>query len=134
MIEITGVDLIKFVKKVYDLSIPQGLGFLQYKEFGLTDGEAQACIRPEIPFPYNRYPKNIVVDMDYVKGRACKMKVFKKEDKLLIYNEWYDHTDKQLKELLLYSIPKNLPFPVLEGEEHVIGCNCIDYIIRIGVK
>ena len=91
MIDITGTDLIKFVKKVYELSQPQGLGFLHYQEGGLSDEEAKTLIKEN---------GNYVVNMDYVKGRACKMIVFRKNNKLLIQDSWYDHTDNQLKELL----------------------------------
>jgi hypothetical protein len=31
-IDITGVDMVEFVKKVYELSLPQGMGFLHYQE------------------------------------------------------------------------------------------------------
>jgi hypothetical protein len=30
MIDITGVDLVKFAQKVYALSVPRGLGFLHH--------------------------------------------------------------------------------------------------------
>ena len=91
MIDITGIDLIKFVKKVYDLSQPLGLGFLHYQEGGLSNEAAKELIKENDPF---------IVNMDYVKGRACKMKVFNKEGKLSIHDNWYDHNDNQLKELL----------------------------------
>ena len=91
MIDITGIDLIKFVKKVYELSQPLGLGFLHYQEGNLSDEEAKALIHKNDP---------CIVNMDYVKGRACKMKVFNRESKLEIHDSWYDHTDSQLEELL----------------------------------
>src|SRR4030042_6084821 len=93
MIDITGIDLIKFVKKVYDLSMPQGLGFLHFESGSLTDAEAKLFIHEKDP--YN------IVDMDYVKGRSCKMDIFKKDNKLFINDSWYDHTDEQLQKLLL---------------------------------
>jgi hypothetical protein len=111
MIEITGVDLIKFVKKVYDLSVPQGLGFLHYTEEPLTDEEAKSCIFKE-PF---------IVSMDYVKGRSCKMNVTKENGKLFIPDRWYDHTDTQLEELL-WTFKIEMP----SKKTHNIACNCID--------
>jgi len=94
MIDITGVDLKEFVKKVYELSKPQGLGFLHYESGGLSDEEAQFIVDN----CYN--PTRFAVAMDYVKGRACKMTVHKNGDKLEIKDSWYDHSENQLKELL----------------------------------
>ena len=123
MIDITGVNLIEFVKRVYELSIPQGLGFLHYKNRGLTDEEAKQLILPEKEGC--QYAKNIVVDMDYIKGRACKMIVFKENDKLYIRNSWYDHMDEQLRELLISILPEYTELPKI-NEEHGISCNCLD--------
>jgi len=123
MINITGVDLIKFVKEVYELSMPQGLGFLHYKAGGLTDEEAKQFIISKVP--EHCYPKNIVVDMDYVKGRACKMIVFKENDKLYIRSSWYDHMDEQLRELLISTLPDYKKLPKI-CNEHGISCNCLD--------
>ena len=92
MIDITGVDLIAFVKGVYGLSRPQGLGFLHFEDGGLSDEEAQNIVRVDDP----RMP----VHMDYVKGRACKMRVYKEGDKLYIYDSWHDHSPDQLRALL----------------------------------
>lgn len=92
MIEITGVDLIAFVKAVYNLSKPQGFGFFHYNTDPLTNEEAKMCILDNNP--------RIAVSMDYVNGRACKMTVFKKDDGLFIYDDWYDHTDDQFEQLL----------------------------------
>ena len=93
MIEITGIDLNLFVKKVYDLSKPQGLGFLHYTEQPLIDEEVNSILEHA---NYN----DVRLSMDYVKGRACKMTVFKTDDKLWIHNNWYDHTKEQLSVLL----------------------------------
>ncbi len=123
MIDITGVNLIEFVKRVYELSIPQGLGFLHYKNRGLTDAEAKQLIITEIPEHF--HPVNIVIDMDYVDGRACKMIVFKENDKLYIRNSWYDHMDEQLRELLISILPEYTELPKI-NEEHGISCNCLD--------
>ena len=92
MINITGVDLAKVVQEAYRLSTPQGLGFLHFQEGGLTDEEAASLIAFRDP----RTP----LTMDYVRGRACKLTVFKEGKELFIQNFWYDHSDEQLKELL----------------------------------
>ena len=69
-IDITGIDLIKFVKEVYRLSIPAGLGRLHFKEGGLTDEEAEEILGVW------KDDKQFALDMDYVRGRACKMTIF----------------------------------------------------------
>lgn len=113
-IDITGVNLIQFIKKVYDLSLPQGLGFLHYRSDSLSDEEAKENLIPD----NNR----IIVDMDYVRGRACKMVVFKEKEKLLINYPWYDHTDQALQQLLTeLGIGDRMPE---DNSKHSIGCNC----------
>lgn len=91
MIDITGADLVEVVKAAYDLSSPQGLGFLHHEEGSLTDEQAKSLINED---------RFAVVGMDYVKGRACKFSVLKQDEKLYINNTWYDHSDDQLAALL----------------------------------
>lgn len=94
-IDITGVDLRKFVQEVYDMSIPVGLGFLHARPGGLSDADADAIINREEP------NGRIAVSMDYVHGRQCKMTVFRSDDgRLTIDNNWFDHTEPQFDELL----------------------------------
>jgi hypothetical protein len=116
-IDVTGIDLVKFVKETYKLSGPQGLGFLNYEEGELTDDEVEDILK------IWEKDKQFRLSLDYVKGRACKMTIFRKEDKLYIRTPWYDHTDDQLRELLLRTQAEGMPFPVLEGK-HSISCNC----------
>ena len=94
MIEITGIDLVRFVQKIYDLSNPQGLGFLHYQEGQLTTEEAERII------DLWKNDERMALGMDYIRGRSCKMDVFKEDNKLWIYNDWYDHSEMQLIELL----------------------------------
>ena len=112
-IDVTNVDLVKMIKKVYDLSRPQGLGFIHFTPVPLSDEEASSYVQ-----------KDGTVDMDYVKGRACKFNVFKDRDNgsLYIHSPWYDHTDAQLKELL-----NSLDIFINEEqqEEHSYSCNCV---------
>lgn len=112
MIDITKIDLVKFVKKVYEMSIPVGLGMLHYKEGSLTDTEATNLINLR---------GNIAVNMDYVSGRCCKMVVFRNDKGLFIREDWFDHTDTQLKSLL-----SGLGVECSGGEEHSIACHCND--------
>jgi len=118
-INITGVNLIKFVKEVYGLSVPAGLGWLHFTEEKLTDEEVKEIL------DIWKNDKQFALDMDYIKGRACKMTVFKKENKLYIRSPWFDHTDMQLKKLLRVVWPKDIPFLKIKTEEHGISCNCV---------
>ena len=106
MIKITGCDLIQLAKKAYELSSPQGMGFLHYTSDPLNNEEAKQLIRDD-PFP---------LDMDYIKGRSIKLHVRKIDD------YWYDHTDEQYQELLK-SIDIDFNF---ESKKHNIACNCLD--------
>lgn len=121
MIEITGVNLIKFIRKVYELSIPQGIGILHYKEGILSNEEVISLLHPLNP---------IIIDMDYVKGRACKMQVFKIKENLFIRDNWYDHTNEQLRELLKHALPNDVKFQVLDCQEHSVVCECIDCQVK----
>jgi len=110
MIDVTGVDIIKFIQKVYELSQPQGLGLLHFRSGDLTEEDAKSFIRDDGE-----------VHLDYVKGRSCKMNVTKEDGKLLIRNSWYDHTDSQLSELLEFVGIKNAA-----KTQHGSACNCGD--------
>ncbi len=94
MIEITGVNLVEFVKKVYELSNPQGMGFLHFQEGKLATGQAENIVDTW------KDDNRMAIGMDYVNGRSCKMNVFKENDKLWIFGDWFDHTKDQLEELL----------------------------------
>lgn len=59
MIDITDVNMVEFVKKVYDLSRPQGMGMMHFTPVPLTDEEAKSLINDDG-----------TVNMDYVRGRA----------------------------------------------------------------
>ena len=122
-IEITGVDMPKFVKKVYDLSTPQGLGMLHYTPEPLSDEIAEKIAKDgdhsDMGFPSHK-TEGVALRMDYVQGRACKMTVLRKDNKLYIPNTWYDHTDAQLKELLEHC---DLPTDNIGGS-HGDACNC----------
>lgn len=93
MIKITGVDLVKFVQKTYELSQPQGLGFMHAEPGGLSEDDAKAILDRD-------KEGRVAASMDYVKGRACKMTVFREGDDLFVRPQWYDHSVGQLKTLL----------------------------------
>lgn len=87
------------IKKVYELSSPRGLGFLHAKEGELEDEVIQRLMTQFDKQP--NYP--VLVSMDYVYGRCCKMTIRRHptDDSLaLLPTHWYDHLDYQLLELM----------------------------------
>jgi hypothetical protein len=115
MINITGVDLVKFAQKVYEMSSPQGLGRLHFQEGILPDEDAKKIVN------LFKKDKRIALNMDYIAGRACKMTVLRKGKNLEIHDTWYDHTDDQLKKLL-----SHFNISITASSEHGIACNCIN--------
>lgn len=94
MIDITGVNLVKFVQEVYNLSKPQGMGFMHFTPEPLSDSDAARVIDE------SKNDTFIELSLDYVNGRSCKMTIFKDGDKRFIRDAWYDHGPSLLKELL----------------------------------
>lgn len=110
-----GICLFNLVKKVYELSTPQGLGALE-PVTELTDEQTQNILdKSDSP--------RLAVDMDYVNGRACKFIVFKNNGKLTIKDYWYDHTDEQFETLL-----KTFNIQVPNVIDHGAACNCTSCI------
>lgn len=105
MIKIDNLGLVKFAQDVYELSTPQGLGFLHAQAGGLSEEAATELVARQENNP------RIALDMDYVSGRACKMTVFETEDGYYeVPDSWYDHTESQYDELLKrHDIIRNTP-------------------------
>lgn len=112
MIDVTGINLVEFAKKIYELSVPQGSGFLHFTPKPLTNEEAKQYISME---------GQNALDMDYVNGRACKMHVRRENNKLTTSDVWYDHTNLAYQQLLdHFDIKKS------NEKEHGCACNCTD--------
>ena len=92
VIDITGVDLKAFVKAVYALSVPKGLGFLHERSGELDDETAERIIEHAKTYGH--------LCMDYVHGRCCKMNADLRNGKVVIDDRWYDHSAEDLSELL----------------------------------
>ena len=93
MIELpANTDLVKLVKEVYDLSLPQGLGFLHFKPKPMSDDEAKEIVR-------RGEESNFGISMDYVNGRSCKFYVTNRDGKMFIARRWYDHSESSVREL-----------------------------------
>lgn len=93
MIEVTSIDLKELIKAAYKLSRPQGMGFVHFEE-GELDKDS---INKIIDKTNNDY---CALSMDYVKGRAVKLTVFKEDGKLFIPNRWFDHSEEDLINLI----------------------------------
>lgn len=118
-VDITGVMLPEFVKEAYNKSGAQGLGVLHYTSKGLSNSEVNEILdAPSFG--------SVVLSMDYVKGRACKMSVFKEGDSIYVNYPWFDHTHEDFIALLKAVWPEGKPFPVLVQDPHGISCNCIE--------
>jgi len=127
-IDVTGIDLIKFIREVYRLSVPAGLGRLHFIEGELTDEEAKGIS------DIWKNDKQFALEMDYIKGRACKITVFRDRNRIYIRSPWHDHTDMRLAKLLKAIWPKDKPFPELKAEEHGIACHCMHCQIKRGIQ
>ena len=118
-VDITGVMLPEFVKEVYNRSGAQGLGVLHYTTDELSNDEVNKILDA------TRFG-SVVLSLDYIKGRACKMTVFKKDDALYVNYPWFDHTHEDFVGLLKTVWPRGKPFPVLEHDLHNPSCNYIE--------
>lgn len=98
-IKVTGAEPKELVKAAYNLSQPQGMGFMHFEHGSLTDEEAGELVNHDKQ-PTAEWP-SAIVSMDYVKGRSCKFYVMKDiNGDLWIKKNWYDHSETQLNKLL----------------------------------
>jgi len=80
------------IRAAYELSRPQGLGFLHATD-GPLDDETLAEIK-------SRASGRCAAGMDYVHGRAVKLTVRRDGDALYVYGDrWFDHSLADLREL-----------------------------------
>ncbi len=94
MIEITGVDLKRFAKKVFQLSEPTA-------RQSSADPMSDTTMGMVLKTAGIRNWKKYVLDMHVVQGRACNMTVFENDQgRWFIQDAWYGHTRDQLRELL----------------------------------
>lgn len=104
-ITITRSDLPKVITKAYELSQPQGMGFLQAIHGPIPDQVLQQILDrvDNAPMPYLKR-----VGMDYVQGRAIKLCIPFDAEAGTYYledtgNGWYDHSPDQWAELLAFA-------------------------------
>lgn len=101
IIQIPEDKLVALIEKAYELSRPQGLGFLHYQEGSMPPGEAQKFI------DYSNSNRNVTgrkdIYLDYVSGRAVKLSIWHDKDQNVYFMEdigtWFDHTASQWEQL-----------------------------------
>lgn len=89
MIEIPKDKLPDLVKAVYAISIPVGMGLMQYQPGPISE-ETLADILNHRSGIY----------MDYVHGRQCKFRVKEVQGHYFISKHWPDHTSADLQQVL----------------------------------
>lgn len=102
--DVTGVPLRRIVQAAYNLSRPQGMGFLAPHREPLTDEEADELIEL-----LTTKRGTTLLRLDYVKGRSVKLSVYRhvpgvaSQDGLpeqYLEFPWYDHHAHQERALL----------------------------------
>jgi hypothetical protein len=87
------------IGKAFDLSSPQGLGFLHYQPGGIPDDILQKILQhsDNAPNPYLRR-----IGLDYVEGRAVKLTIHHSEEDGFYLEDrdgWFDHSADAWNEL-----------------------------------
>jgi len=92
MIEVTGIDLGKFARKVYELSTPSG---------DIHKRLSETMLGVVLKQHGERNWRRFVLDMHKVHNRQCNMTVYESADgKWYINDTWHGHTTEQFEQLL----------------------------------
>lgn len=85
-------DLSDLLRRAFDMSRPQGLGYLHHRPEPLTDAEADLC--------FEGGP--VAASADYIRGRSVKLTVWRRKDApgYEVHDHWFDHSDTAWAELL----------------------------------
>ena len=118
-IDITGIDLVEFIKKAYEMSIPAGLGHMHYRPGPLSDEDAYLILEGKNCHS-GRLAVGDVFSMDYVHGRCVKLSAWEKGDKVMTGDIWHDHTGEQYAELL-----GHFDIKYENRKAHGIACHCV---------
>lgn len=78
------------VRAAYDLSSPQGMGFLHHVPGSMSADDATTLL-------HNSLDPARGIHLDYVAGRAVKLSIRKDEEGYFVYDNgrWYDHSPEQ---------------------------------------
>ena len=96
MLDVTGIDLIKFAQDAYELTPLTGkASMLGAKRNGkLSKEDAEKLVEQY------KDDGEIALRMDKVKGKDCRMTIYRDGSSLLIDSIWTGHTTEDLKDLL----------------------------------
>jgi hypothetical protein len=93
-VDITEADQRQLARLAYAASRPQGMGMLHYRE-----GELDEETLTQIMEVADKYHEG-AIDLDYVHGRACKLRVRRYDGKRYVRLDWYDHSAEAMKVVL----------------------------------
>lgn len=119
MIDVTSASLEALVRAAYNPSRPQGLGHFAFQPGDLSDEDVAAIIERGKDDPI------CAVGMDYVHGRSVKFHVRRIGGRHFINNRWYDHSDNDLRSLL---VAVGLPGDLIEtarSEKSAHDAECV---------
>ena len=96
-----GTTLKQILQAAYNLSSPQGMGFLHFDAGPLSDDDAKEIIDQHYFTPPNQDGET-TMHFDYVNGRAIKLLVIQdaEERYLIDSDQWFDHSVAELHTLL----------------------------------
>ena len=116
IVDLTGGDLCKLIQAAFDISRPQGMGFLHYSpDHVITDEEAKEMVT-DANIGVHLTGSHVALNLDYVRGRAVKLTVFlateeQRKHNLIAralpaewthwaYADWYDHSREQMEQIV----------------------------------
>lgn len=103
VVDLTGADLRKLVKKAYELSKPYGMGHAHYKSGELDEESVDSIL--------SKATRVCLFNMDYVHGRAVKLVAYNPNGSWLLpegvtgwmVKKWFMHEDYELNEVLKHA-------------------------------
>lgn len=110
-LDTTEVDLVKFIKKIDELSPRDNSEMIP-----MSEEEIANCIYENNPSDKNL---DIIVNVHYRKDRFCQIVVRKEENRLVIHTPWYDHTDDKFMSILA-----EFGIKYYNEETHPVSCLC----------
>jgi len=126
-VDVTDASILAMICAAYALSRPQGLGHLHYKSGPLSKEELDDIINQAVEF--GQFGDDVVVSLDYVKGRACKFTLCKEGDRIIWNLPWYDHTwDAAINLLFTVGLrAQAVDVMRVKGQNpHNPACNCVN--------
>ena len=93
-IDITELDERALIRAAYAASVPLGLGFLHARDGELDEETVDAILNHARKFHEG------AINMDYVHGRAVKLRVRQEHGRRYVLLNWYDHGPEAMAQML----------------------------------